>query len=162
MTPTIIRKLFEKTSFVSKMKSSIHSPTYSWSLGPLIKTILFKKTQICSAKIKVGALVRNSKGGGGHGVEFTLKPSRAPNATNNWYLSEISLVNLIQQRRTFLRKLKSIFIDTHNQKQTELFYFSTSYNVCSVKKDTKPRSNTLLRLVSFFTEQTLMYVNKNK
>ena len=34
-------------------------------------------------------------------------------------------------------------------------------NVCSIKKDTKPRSNTLLRLVSFFSEQTLFLHKSN-
>ena len=34
------------------------------------------------------------------------------------------------------------------------------HNVRSVKKDTKLRSNTLLSLVSFFTEQTLSTLTK--
>jgi hypothetical protein len=35
-------------------------------------------------------------------------------------------------------------------------------NVCSVKKDTKPRSNTLLCLVSFFTQMLVIKCTKTK
>ena len=41
-------------------------------------------------------------------------------------------------------------------------YRSFSYNVRSVKKDTKRSSNTLLCLVSFFTERTLLTMGEGK
>ena len=54
-----------------------------------------------------------------------------------------------------MHEIREVICKKGTQKNPAFLHKNDSNNVCSVKKDTKPRSNTLLCLVSFFTEQML-------